>query len=246
MTAAPDWSFGKRWRSAALVFVVTLIAPLFVGLILRGDAAAVGGHLKWPMSSPYQALIINGAFLLAAMSGGAAFLLARRPWLIWTPACVLCLLAVLFCAPFAQGWTRLDRGSITISSGWPSKARSYGLPDVGEVRVGCRYFRLNRWAQTVGLSYVAILKDGTVVHATSGTPIGGKPGLGPWLTALNAWDAQPGFAPRRLVEPSSAQCLKDLDADLDAQAHEAAVRILARATQSIPYVAPEVAPLTSE
>lgn len=228
MTGGPDRSFRARWRSAVPVVIATLVGPLFIGLLLRGDAGAVGDHLKWPVGAPYQSLVINGAFLFAAMSGGAAFLLVRRPWWIWGPACVLSLLAVLFCAPFAQGWARLDRGSVSIAPGWPSKARSYGLSDVGEIRVECRYSRLNRWKQTARISYVVILKDGTSVNATSS-----QRGVGRWLVALDAWDAQPGLAARRLVEPSSSQCVADLEKDLDASAYAAAMRMIQGSEPSV-------------
>lgn len=228
MTEGPDRSFRARWRSAVPVFIATLIGPLFIGLLLRGDAGAVGDHLKWPVGAPYQSLVINGAFLFAVLSGGAAFFLVRRPWWIWGPACVLSFLAVLFCAPFAQGWTRLDRGSVSIASGWPSKARSYGLSDVGEIRIGCRYFRLNRWKQTAGISYVVILKDRASVNATSS-----QRGVGRWLVALDAWDAQPGLTARRLVEPSSSQCVADLEKDLEASAYAAAMRMIQRSEPAV-------------
>lgn len=237
MTVPAGQSYGKRWKSAVLVFAATLVAPVFVSLITHGDAIAVGSHLKWPMRSPYVAFVMDGAFVLAAACAVIVFWLAKRPWWIWCAVVACSVAAALSWAPFAQAWTSLGQGFISVSPGWPSQTRHYNISDVRWIDVRCAYFRLNRFSSAAGVDYVLTLKDSEMINASSGTyGGGGKRGAGQWLIALDRWDSQPGLVAPRVME-ASPECLEDLEMDLDAQAYQAATRILMRGVTPAPRTA---------
>ncbi|MCV0415662.1 MAG: hypothetical protein K5831_12395 [Brevundimonas sp.] len=207
MTVSAGRSFGKRWKSAVLVFAATLVAPVFVSLITGGDAIAIGSYLKWPMRSPYVAFVMDGAFVLAAACAVIVFWLAKRPWWIWCAVVVWSVAAALSWAPFAQAWTSLGQEFISVSPGWPFPARHYDISNVQRIDVRCGYFRLNRFSSAAGIDYVLTLKDGEIITASSGTyGGGGKRDAGQWLITLDRWDSQPGLG-SELIKPSRIRSL---------------------------------------